>query len=67
VIAGGAEGASEGPAELDAAAFSVDGTEELQRCAAQHWWAKAIDETGAVMPLVVRWSAVRENLTDRRL
>jgi cytochrome P450 len=62
-----AEGASTGPAEVDAAAFLGDGTAELQRCATQHWWAQGMDETGAPMPIVLRWSAVREALTDRRL
>jgi cytochrome P450 len=56
-----------GPAELDAAAFFGDWTGELQRCAAQHWWAKGIDESGAPLPIVVGWAAVRETLTDRRL
>ncbi len=56
-----------GPADLDPMAFLGDGDAELERCAAQHWWARGMDLTGAPMAVVLRWSAAREALTDRRL
>ena len=56
-----------GPAELDAGAFLGDWGGELQRCARQHWWAQGMDQTGAPMPVVLRWEANRATLVDRRL
>jgi cytochrome P450 len=58
---------SAGPAELDPTAFLTDGGAELDRCAAQHWWARGMDQHGQPMPVVLGWEANRETLTDRRL
>jgi cytochrome P450 len=60
-------GATTGPAELDTGLYFGDWDGELQRCAAQHWWAKGSDLTGAPLPVVLGWSAARDTLTDRRL
>ncbi len=56
-----------GPAELDPMAYLTDGQAELDRCAAQHWWARGMDQHGQPMPLVLGWEANRETLSDRRL
>jgi cytochrome P450 len=56
-----------GPADLDPMAFFGDWEGELGRCAAQHWWARGMDQSGAPMAVVLRWDAAREALTDRRL
>ena len=55
------------PAELDPMAWFGDWDGELRRCAAEHWWAKGVDQTGTPMPVVLRFDAAREALTDRRL
>lgn len=59
--------ATSGPAELDPTAYLTDGDAELRRCAAQHWWAQAMDGHGQPMPVVLAWDATRETLADRRL
>ena len=56
-----------GPAQLDPGAYFGDWGAELQRCARQHWWAQAMDPTGAPMAVVLAWEANRATLTDRRL
>jgi cytochrome P450 len=56
-----------GPAALDPTAFFGDWEGELRRSAAQHWWARGMDQTGAPMAVVLRWAAAREALADRRL
>ena len=53
--------------DLDPMAFFGDWEGELQRCAAQHWWARGMDQTGAPMAVILRWDATREALADRRL
>ncbi len=58
---------STGPARLDPEAFLADGGVELRRCAAQHWWAHAMDRNGHPMAVVTGWEANRETLADRRL
>src|SRR4051812_10546624 len=58
---------STGPAELDPGAFLTDGSAELERCAAQHWWAGGLEHQEQPMPVVLRWEANREVLADRRL
>lgn len=56
-----------GPAQLDPEAFLTDGDGEMRRCAAQHWWAHAMDQHGEPMAVVLGWEANRETLADRRL
>jgi cytochrome P450 len=58
---------TDGPADVDPVALLGDSEPELQRCARQHWWAKAVDWTGEPMPVVLAWEANRATLTDRRL
>jgi cytochrome P450 len=58
---------SSGPARLDPLAYLDDADAEVRRCAAAHWWAEGMDQTGAPMPLVLGWEANRRTLTDRRL
>jgi cytochrome P450 len=59
--------ANTGPAELDPTAFLTDSGAELDRVAAQHWWARGMDQHGQPMPVVLGWAANRETLADRRL
>jgi cytochrome P450 len=56
-----------GPAELDVAGYLADPDAELRRCAAQHWWARGMDETGAELPIVLDLDGSRRVLRDRRL
>ncbi len=61
------EAVTTGPARVDPAAYFGDWDAELRRCAAQHWWAEGVDQTGAPTPFVLGWRANREVLTDGRL
>ena len=63
----GSDEGTGGPPSVDLDAFLVDADAELQRCAAQHWWAAGIDQRGTPTPFVLGWEATREVLTDRRL
>ncbi|MFL6206612.1 MAG: cytochrome P450 [Acidimicrobiales bacterium] len=56
-----------GPADVDPVAFLGDSEPELQRCAGQHWWARATDWSGEPLAVVLAWEANRATLADRRL
>ena len=56
-----------GPADLDVAGYLADPDAELQRCAAAHWWARGMDESGAALPIVLDLDGSRRVLRDRRL
>lgn len=55
------------PAVLDIEGYLTDPTAELRRCAAASWWAQAIDEQGAPLPIVLDHDHVRATLRDRTL
>lgn len=55
------------PAQLDVEAYLTDAEAELRRCASVHWFAEAIDEQGAPLPLVLGFEGARTVLRDRRL
>ena len=63
----GSDGSTGGPARVELGAFLADAEAELQRCAAQHWWAQGLDQRGEATPFVLGWEATREVLSDRRL
>jgi len=52
---------------MDIEGYLADPRAELDRCAAQGWYADAIDATGAPMPIVLDHEHVRSVLKDRRL
>jgi cytochrome P450 len=58
---------SNGPGEVDVGRLLTDGDAELDRCAAQHWWAHGLEHHGQPMPVVLGWEANRQTLSDRRL
>ena len=58
---------SNGPGDLDVAAYLEDPDAELRRLASLHWFARAMDEQGAPMPLVLDAEGARTVLRDRRL
>jgi hypothetical protein len=47
------------PAVLDVEGYLTDPAAELRRCAAESWWAEAIDEQGRPLPLVLGFDQVR--------
>lgn len=55
------------PATLDVEGYLTDPTAELRRCAAESWWAQAIDEQARPLPLVLGYDHVRATLRDRHL
>ena len=60
----GSDEAATGPARLDVEAFLRDGEGELRRCAAQHWWARGVDQNGDPMAVVLGWEEARATLAD---
>ena len=55
------------PATFDPIAYLGDPGAELDRCAAEHWWAHGLDQDGGPMPYVLAWEQARDTLADRRL
>lgn len=55
------------PATFDPLGYLTDPGAELERCAAEHWWAHGLDQDGAPMPYVLAWEQARDTLADRRL
>lgn len=55
------------PATFDPIAYLGDPGAELDRCAAEHWWAHGLDQDGGPMPYVLAWEHARDTLADRRL
>lgn len=55
------------PPELDLDGFLTDADGELHRCAAHHWYTRAVDAHGAPLPIVLDHAHVRATLKDRRL
>lgn len=56
-----------GPAELDVDGYLDDPRAELQRLAAQHWYAQGLDTSLRPTPFVLSFEQVRSLLRERRL
>lgn len=63
----GGDADERGIVDLDLEGYLTDGPAELRRCAAEGWCARAIDATGAPLPVVLSHDTVRDVLRDRRL
>lgn len=56
-----------GIVDLDIEGYLADGAAELHRCAAGAWCARAVDASGAPLPIVLSHEDVRAVMRDRRL